>query len=167
MRDRMSVFGINMARRSNRRWLVAATYLSLLGMWAFIEKQGGTNGIPLILMATILNGLILGGYGRRGLIKPFITCTPFGSPAPSHNDERDLQRRDRVHFNVYRFVVALALLGYALGGRPFQQDPQLGRTVVLFAVILGLTLPQALLLWNEPDVEQEEPPALHAPDPVR
>ena len=155
MRDRMSVLGINMAPRANRRWLVAVTYLSLVVVWALIWARGDSNGIILILLATILNGLILGGYGRGGLIKPFVTRTPLGSPAPWRNDERELHRRDRTHFQVYRFVIALVLLGYVLGGDPFRY-PHLSRALVLAGVVLGLTLPQALLLWMEPDVEAEE-----------
>jgi hypothetical protein len=142
----MSVLGINMAPRANRRWLVAVTYLSLVVVWALIWARGDSNGIILILLATILNGLILGGYGRGGLIKPFVA---------RRNDERELHRRDRMHFQVYRFVIALVLLGYVLGGDPFRY-PHLSRALVLAGVVLGLTLPQALLLWMEPDVEAEE-----------
>ena len=155
MRDRMSVLGINMAPRANRRWLVAVTYLSLMAVFAVVCAQGGDHAIILILMATIINGLILGGYGRGGLIKPFVTRAPLGSPAPWRNDERELHRRDRMHFQVYRFVIALVLLGYVLGGDPFHY-PHLSRALILAGVVLGLTLPQALLLWMEPDVEAEE-----------
>jgi len=155
-----------MARRDSRRWLVAITYLSLIVAWALIGVRGGNNGILLILLGTIVNGFILGGYGRGGLIKPFATRTPFGSPAPWHNDERDLRRRDRVHFYSYRFVVALVLLGYVLGGDPFHHA-QMGRALILGGVVLGLTLPQALLLWIEPDMEFEEAEAQPGGDPTR
>jgi MFS family permease len=142
----MTVLGMNMAPRANRRWLVAATCLSLLAVFAIVCAQGGDHAIILILLATIINGLILGGYGRGGLIKPFVT---------SRNDEREINRRDRMHFYAYRFVVALLLLGYVLGGAPFNY-PQLSRALFLGGVVIGLTLPQALLLWMEPDVEAEE-----------
>ena len=160
MRDRLSFLGMNMAPRANRRWLVAVTYLSLMAVFTVICAQGGDHAIILILLATIINGLILGGYGRGGLIKPFVTRTPLGSSAPWHNDERELHRRDRMHFYAYRFVVALLLLGYVLGGDPFHY-PQMSRAIILGGVVLGLTLPQALLLWMEPDVEVET--AVRAP----
>jgi hypothetical protein len=146
MRDRMSLLGIDMAPRANRRWLVAVTYLSLMTVFAIICAQGGDHAIILILLATIINGVVLGGYGRGGLIKPFAT---------RRNDEREVHRRDRMHFYAYRFVVALLLLGYVLGGDPFNY-PQLSRALFLGGVVIGLTLPQALLLWMEPDVEAEE-----------
>ena len=160
MRDRMSLLGMNMAPRANRRWLVAVTYLSLVAVFAVICAQGGNHAIILILLATILNGLVLGGYGRGGLIKPFVTRTP----TPWRNDERELHRRDRMHFYAYRFVVALLLLGYVLGGDPFHY-PQMSRALILGGVTLGLTLPQALLLWLEPDVELEEGDPTAAPVP--
>jgi hypothetical protein len=146
MRDRMSLLGIDMAPRANRRRLVAVTYLSLMAVFAIICAQGGDHAIILILMATIINGVVLGGYGQGGLIKPFVTRS---------NDEREIHRRDRMHFYAYRFVVALLLLGYVLGGDPFNY-PQLSRALFLGGVVIGLTLPQALLLWMEPDVEAEE-----------
>jgi len=146
MRDRMSLLGIDMAPRANRRWLVAVTYLSLMAVFAVICAQGGDHAIILILMSTIINGVVLGGYGQGGLIKPFVTRS---------NDEREIHRRDRMHFYAYRFVVALLLLGYVLGGDPFNY-PRLSRALFLGGVVIGLTLPQALLLWMEPDVEAEE-----------
>ena len=161
MRDRMSLLGIDMARRGNRRWLVAFTYLGLLVLWALLRARGGNLGaqaaFTAVLLATSLfvNGIIFGGYGRWGLIRPFNTRTPFGSATPWHNDERDLRRRDRMHYYAYRAVVALLLLGYALGRNPFEH-PDLSSALLEGAVILGLTLPQALLLWMEPDMALEE-----------
>jgi hypothetical protein len=67
-----------MARRRNRRWLVAVTYLGLVILWAFVRTQGGNGGeqaaFAVVLLATSLfvNAILFGGYGRWGLIKPFI-----------------------------------------------------------------------------------------------
>jgi hypothetical protein len=162
MRDRLSFLGMNMARRGNRRWLVAVTYLSLIALWAALIGTQGEHGealaftVLLLTASLFVNGIVFGGYGRWGLIKPFSTRTPFGSPTAWHNDERELRRRDRMHFYAYRIVVALMLLAYYLGRDPFQH-PQISNALMLGAVVLGLTLPQALLLWIEPDMEFEEP----------
>jgi hypothetical protein len=158
MRDRMSFLGMNMARRGNRRWLVAVTYLGLIALWAALIGTQGERAVLLLAASLFVNGIIFGGYGRWGLIKPFNTRTPFGSPTPWHNDERELHRRDRMHFYAYRIVVALMVLAYFLGRYPFQH-PEMSNTLMLGAVVLGLTLPQALLLWIEPDMEFEEPEA--------
>ena len=162
MRERMSLFGIDMAPRANRRWLVAITYLTFMIATVFAWRQDSGSAVALLIMlGTIVNGLILGGYGRRGLIKPFVTRLPFGSPTPWHNDERDVRQRDRVHFHAYRFVVALLLLGAALGGAPFQR-PEWSRALLLVGVVLGLTLPQAILLWMDADMEFERPDTAEA-----
>lgn len=172
MRGRMSLLGINMARRGNRRWLVTVAYLGLTVLWAFIRTQGGSRGeqtaFTVVLLATSLfvNGVLFGGYGRWGLIKPFNTRTPFGSPTPWLNDERDLRRRDRMHYYAYRVVVPVLLLGYYFGSAPFQH-PEIGRALIESGVVLGLTLPQALLLWIEPDMGFEEPEAPEGAERLR
>lgn len=158
MRDRMRLLGLNMTRRSNRRWVVAVTYAALLASWAILWTMGRGEALtfPFLLLVTSLfvNGVIFGGYGCWGLIRPFNTNKPFGFGTPSHNDERDLRRRDRMHFYAYRIVVSLVVLGYFLGRTSFGH-PQVGNALIVGALILGLTLPQALLLWIEPDMDFE------------
>jgi hypothetical protein len=164
MRDRMRFLGMDMARRSNRRWLVAVTYVALVAFGAALWTLGGNRGeaiaFTLLLLVTSLfvNQIVFGGYGCWGLIRPFNTNAPLGSHTSRYNDERDLRRRDRMHFYAYRIVVSLIVLGYFLGRDPFQH-PQVGNALLVGALILGLTLPQALLLWIEPDMEFEEPAA--------
>jgi hypothetical protein len=155
MRERMSIFGMDMARRVSRRSLVAATYLGLALVCVVTWTTWGTEAPALTLVLTsclVVNAIIFGGYARGGLIKPFATCTPAGTPTRWHQDERELGRRDRMHFYAYRIVVVLALLAFALGRRPFEHS-QISHVLLLATVVLGLTLPQALLLWNEPDVD--------------
>ncbi len=161
MRERMKFLGVSMARRSRRRWLVATTYAVLAGfvtlLWTLGRDRGEAFAFVGILLATslVVNAVIFGGYGRWGLVKPFNTRTPFGAPVPWHNDERERNRRDRMHFYAYRVVVPLLLFGYFLGRDPFQ-IPEVSRALFLTALVLGLTLPQALLLWIEPDMEFDE-----------
>ena len=149
MRNEMTLLGMDMSRQSRRRVLVLTIYALLVLMWALTLSSRGTTEIQLLLAATIVNAFVLGGYGRHGLIKPFVSHRFKSGPA---NDERDRERRDRMHFNVYRFVIALFIFGYIIGIRPFEL-PQVGRAMMLLGMILGPTLPQALLLWSEPDVE--------------
>jgi hypothetical protein len=164
----MRLFGMNMTRKSNRRWVVAVTYAALLAFGAIFWTLDGNHGealtLPYLLLVTSLfvNGVIFGGYGCWGLIRPFNTNKPLGFATPSHNDERDLGRRDRMHFYAYRIVVSLVVLGYFLGRDSFGH-PQVGKALLLGALMLGLTLPQALLLWIEPDMEFEEPAAAEYP----
>lgn len=160
MRDKMTILGVNMAGRAHRRWLVGLTYLALLAFSIMVSTMDGPRpqmtafSLVLVFTSVLVNGFIFGGYGGQGLIKPFATCTPRGRLARWHNDERERQRRDRMHFHAYRIVVALLILGYLLLLAPFQQ-PEASRIVMLAAVVLGFTLPQALLLWTEPDLVAE------------
>ena len=154
MRDSLQVFGVNMAPRANRRWLVAVVYTIFLAAWVFLVLNPLLSGLPLLLLATVVNGLVLGGYGRAGLIKPFGTQQFLCKWGPV-NDERELHRRDRMHFYAYRWVVILMVLGYFMTVRPFDHG-QVGRALLLLGLVLGLTLPQALLLWTEPDVEHAD-----------
>lgn len=164
MRDRMSLLGINMARRGNRRGLVVVTYLGLIVLRIFLgtltADDGRATAFTVVLLATSLfvNGVVFGGYGRWGLIKPFCTRTPLGFPTPWQNDEREVHRRDRMHYYAYRVVVVLLLLGYLAGRTPFR-SPEWSHALLEGGVVLGLTLPQALLLWIEPDMEFDEPEA--------
>jgi hypothetical protein len=162
MRDKLSLLGMNMAPRRNRRWLVAITYLALIAIWIVTSTLAGTRSEPapyaVMLMVTslLVNGILFGGYGRWGLIKPFAMCIPSGLPTSWQNDERELHRRDRMHFYSYRLVLAFLIFAFFLGTRPFQL-PQLSHNLVLAGIVLGLTLPQALLLWLEPDMDFESP----------
>ena len=151
MRDSLQVFGVNMAPRVNRRWLVGIVYAIFLAAWVFFVFNPLMSGLPLLLLATVVNSLILGGYGRLGLIKPFGTLRLLCPWGPV-NDERELHRRDRMHFYAYRWIVVLMVLGYFMTARPFDHG-LVGRALLLGGLVLGLTLPQALLLWTEPDVE--------------
>ena len=152
MRDPMRVFGINMAPRNRRRFLVGTVYALLFAVWAFVVADPNRNGIVLLFLATIINAAILGGYGRRGLVKPFVSHRLV---CPGDNDERDRARRDRMHFHVYRFVIILFILGYVFSVKPFHQGG-VGRALMLLGMFLAPTLPQALLLWSEPDMEFED-----------
>lgn len=184
MRAEMKVFGISMAARNRRRLLVVSTYVVLLVL-GFVSWRtlGPARAGSWVIMFSILvvNGLIFGGYGARGLVKPFANRPPreesvretlaklelekrtplrFGSP-DWQNDERELRRRDRVHYQAYQ-AVALGLLpmwllsGWALQRPHWMPDgllPMLLYGVSLPAAVLVITLPQAILLWTEPDVE--------------
>lgn len=165
MREKLQLLGINMARRNNRRWLVGLTYLGLVVLWAVVGRFAGIHGearaFTFVLLATalIVNTILFGGYGCWGLIKPFNSRALAGG---SRNDERELRRRDRMHFYAYRVVVSVVLVGYFLSREPFM-NPQVGNALLLGGLMLGLTLPQALLLWIEPDMEFEEPAAAGYP----
>ena len=172
-----------MEKQSSRRKLVIATYcgLLLLGlvMWPLAGLQ---NAGTFVFMAAILlvNGYIFGGYGARGLLKPFANKPPRPEPVEHtlvrlelerktgldletqnwQSDERELRRRDSVHYQAYQPMLLVFLLLWLLSGwslhRP-QWMPAAALPILLYGVtlpgaVMAITLPQAILLWTEKDV---------------
>ncbi|MGA2887971.1 MAG: hypothetical protein ABSE51_07955 [Terracidiphilus sp.] len=93
---------------------------------------------------------------------------PKSSTKDSRNDERELHQRDHAHYQAYRtLIVGLAVLwlmsiGMLLGPKP--HPPAFGpipANMILYGfvmtlLVVSLTLPQAILLWTEPDMEEEQ-----------
>jgi hypothetical protein len=195
MKTAMVVFGsrLNMARRMNRRMLVVlvfAGYAGLMGC-SWLLDHWRFSSLFLVLVPSIVNGLILGGYGLsvRGMVKPFLAneileyyarnprlswslssqqrTQTIADLETRRSDERELHRRDSVHWVAYRCLggVLLMILFIAM----LQNDPPpmmkhfpaiLSSAferplygLILAAFLLFTSLPQAILLWTEPDME--------------
>lgn len=142
-----------------------------------------TTGVYMIFATFFVNRFFLGGYYFGGLIKPFNGKAPRRSDAPPpfamltmrmwkpepveseyRNDERELEQRDRAHYWSYQVLtVALALVWLIsdwmmkaprmLAWVPVPADVLL-YGFVLSACVVTITLPQSILLWTEPDMEQ-------------
>jgi hypothetical protein len=143
-----------------------------------------TAGTYMIFATLFVNRFCLGGYNFGGLIKPFNGKAPRQSDAPPsflllalhvyqpapedreyRNDERELVQRGNAHYKAYQAVmVVLCLLWFVV---TFSRNnpramawihvptEQLLYVLVLGTIVAGLTLPQAILLWTEPDMEEE------------
>lgn len=188
---RTTVLGINMETRSARRRLVVAVYvlLFLLGLGGWFLDHLRTTGVYFYFAAFLINYVAFGGYSPGGLIKPFSGKVPRNAPIPSslvelelrmagapierdaneyRNDERELARRDRVHYQAYQAVIVLFCPIWLIAiwenhpphFIPPGLLPMLLYVIVLPAIALAITLPQAILLWSEPDFVddgQDEP----------
>jgi hypothetical protein len=141
-----------------------------------------TSGYYLIFATFLVNRFLLGGYQFGGLVKPFnqrapvrrVTPVPFvllfglrvWEPEPRdsewRNDEREQAQRDHAHFQAYQaLIVALApmwlLAAWAAGSARLlawlpMPPVQLMYGLVLATLAMAITLPQAILLWTEPDM---------------
>jgi hypothetical protein len=91
---------------------------------------------------------------------------PFTVKRTYTNDERELRQRDSIHLTAYRVLgglVGLAFLTeylkatglWKLKTRSFSFD-QLIYGLLIVSSIASLTLPQAILLWTEPDMEEPQ-----------
>jgi hypothetical protein len=144
-----------------------------------------TNVCLFLLTVFLVNRFAFGGLSTRGLVRPLSSAIRplwfsddpppssaidrwFWRRSPSRKDlktdEREDRRRDRAVFLAYgvlsysTYVVyalfAMVRIGHFLGTKGLPFDFALGAA---FAVaILSMTLPQAILLWTEPDMEEAD-----------
>lgn len=141
------------------------------------------NASLCLLTVFLINQLAFGGLTTRGLVRPFSSdIRPIwfkDDPPPSsaidrwfwrrspsrrelQTDERDNGRRDRAHYLAYRvlsistYVVwglfATVRVGPVFGTKGLPFDFAL--MAALAVVMLAMTLPQAILVWTEPDMEE-------------
>lgn len=163
--------------------IYAALFAAMAGLW-FVDRWRVT-GVYMIFATILVNRLLLGGYNFGGLIKPFsgkaphrrIDPPPFLAlglrlyrPEPEENeyrnDERELQQRDHAHYIAYQgLAVGLAAMWLLADWQA--NAPRLlawlpgSAAVYLYGFVLGLvvvsqTLPQAVLLWTEPDMAEPD-----------
>jgi hypothetical protein len=189
MRAELVLIGkrVDMAPQTHRRTLICIIYAALAALMAGLYCLDGwrTTGYYIVFLTFLINRLFLGGYNFGGLIKPFSGKPPARSeeappflllalrvyqPGPTdreaRSDERELQQRDRAHYQAYQALACiLAILWLLSGWNTFSthllkwipvSPSLLVYGVVLTAVVISLTLPQAILLWTEPDMEEME-----------
>jgi hypothetical protein len=186
MRAELMVLGkhFDMTRQEDRRKLVITIYAVLavaMAALGWLDAWRG-SGYYLVILALMMNHFLLGGYGRRGLVRPFDGKAPREAVMPSpmiplglylrvtsslpegdwRSDERETVLRGSAHYQAYQWMSAAMGALWLLSGwataksRTFPvlhtAAEMLLYPVVLASVILMLTLPQAILLWTEPDM---------------
>ena len=159
--------------------------LAVLMAALFLVDRWRVSGCYLVLATFLINRFFLGGYNFGGLIKPFSGKPPRRSEAPPpfillalrvyqpepgeseyRSDERELSQRDLAHYLAYQVILcALVLLWLVSEWKMYA--PRLIAWLhasadlllygsILAAVMIAFTLPQAILLWTEPDMEPEK-----------
>ena len=151
MNTQISLMGkhFNLASRLRRRWFVVTVYAALAvwmaSWWASLRTLG--------LMATM------------ALLGSLLAMTALAGSGAEEGDERQVHRRDHAFFMAYRHLglmlilvmltasfrgtISSALVGPALAAAL----EKVGWLVFFAFVALYGTLPQAILLWTEPDLE--------------
>jgi hypothetical protein len=187
------IFGFSMRTRRARRRLVVITYVGLSLVCAAAVGFSRVNPVSsqYAVWAALLVGIFLfGGQGRFGLVKPFLNKPPREGPDPVErlvfsepvllsllppaalptgvaewkNDERELARRDRAHYDAYQPIGLALVLLLLLASWSLHRPSWLGLEamltamylVALVATMLVFTLPSAIILWSEPDLPVAE-----------
>ncbi len=169
------ILGISMASGRNRRRLVVATYAFLtIVVAALVWKPWGSvlQG-PVYFLVIIFSGVSNGTFGaivrqftfpvRRNVIDPGLELEGHNptvdlDPEP---DERDTKIRDHAYFIAFRVIAAglimsfLILVIVARPDFPAHSLFTVARCIdglLMPLAILALTLPQAIILWQQPDL---------------
>lgn len=142
---------INMAPRVHRRWLVVATYAAfaafIVAVFWFSRSVFYTWCLIAVVAVSIMVSHLVGRPNQA-------------------TDERESYRWDHATARAYPWIgncLVLALLTTQLHGKVteaahpalFATFQQLPYSVLMAAGVLYITLPQAILLWTEPDIEDE------------
>jgi len=161
-----------MASRSNRRILVVLTYLFLLGLMAAVLIVLPL-GDPLdaawmcVILAYVLVSRAVFGRLVKDMVLPEIRLGQIAGlglePRPNRNkdelDEREVAVRNAAHFDAFRWLAIYSIgVWIALPFFSFLSASEVIRVLQLASaptLAMAYTLPQALILWNEPDVPGE------------
>lgn len=151
---------INMAPQVHRRWLVALFYLTVASfclVWCSFNPKEVTG-------AWIVCGCMALGTTLA------IVFSGIAGDMHARGDEREMVRRYHAHFEAYSLfgklvLVAMIAQPFFRGRNPIARllPPALrggmmdwSSALWMTACIVYLTLPQAILLWTEPDMEVAE-----------
>jgi hypothetical protein len=170
------LFGvISMVQRSRRRYLVIGVYVFLAALMSLvIFRKGGTlfrSGDSLgpvnLIFVILFTGI------ARGIFGSLVRQATFPEPEPDQNlslrqpypssdsDEREVAVRNWAYYAAFRFVaIYLVLLWIAFAVLIDAKTPWLSVNtcgLLLFPVVTAaITLPQALILWTEPDLPEPD-----------
>jgi hypothetical protein len=180
------LFGIPVARQRTRRMLLVVYWCAITAFaGAFLLDQTrhtlGVFGILIALQMLTNLPALLGGVRAGGAVKPYRGVrwaplldrddlqTVFGGPKPvvagllnpeAELDERETRLRDRTHFVAYTLMRWITLALFAGYGLIAYFSPEWMRQAGLFFfLLLALvlwSLPQTLILWTEPDMEEQK-----------
>ena len=151
------VWGVSMNSRRNRRLLVVFLY-AFIGLLIVLALQKHISDFTIwFVVFLVVNPLIFGDFmfwGKKygGLLKP------FHQDPERPNDERELAARDAAHFRAYTtlelLLFTILLARYTNHLSPSEILPYT-RTCFWGLFAVASTLPQAVLLWSEPDIDSE------------
>ena len=161
MNTQLALLGMrfNFGARARRRRFVLVLFTgfaALVVIWCFVHARSAYG--LLMFLGFAIGAKMMGGRSyKSGLVAPF-----------EGGDEREQNRRDRAFYVAYKWwdlTLMPALLAVGLKNNslypawPYAVRGFVDRLpfgLLLAAGVLYYTLPQAILLWTEPDIEEAE-----------
>ena len=150
---------IRFSSQARRRWFVALVYaaLAVFILGALFLSHKNATGAWFTASCGIL------------YIALWIAFSGLAGDPRARGDEREVHRRDHAHFSAY-YALGFFLFGALIAGSFRGPDPitphlplalrsyfmQLPFILLLTTALLYGTLPSAILLWTEPDIEEAE-----------
>lgn len=168
--------GFSMVRRNSRRRLVAVTYAILLGLVAaaiiifpsmrYAARRSLAVASSMLLAYCVVSQSVFGKLANdtvlpqmRGGELMSLGLTPRRRRAADDLDEREVAVRNAAYFAAYRAVAAYSIILWLAWVYSYELSATIALLLLQLLVIplLGmvLTLPQAVILWTEPDVPEE------------
>lgn len=157
---------IHFESRARRRRFVALIYAVLLvyaALGAFEITQRSLNE-----KVTAATAWTVAGCGIL-FVALWMVFTWLAGDQRERGDEREMHRREHAHFRAYHFLGygILAALTASFFADPNPITPplplalrtfliKLPQMLLMDTIFIYLTLPQAILLWTEPDMEKPQ-----------
>lgn len=169
-----ALFGVAMTRRRNRRILVVITYiLSIAAVVSLGVVKHHLAALPAIMgFATLPFLIAYFVFGR--LVSPFFLVPWFGhapqevdrglglaatvAPEEPPRDEREIAVRNSAFRIAYMILLVAGFVAFTIAEITRQvrhlDSGTVAYGITIFVIVLAITLPQAVVLWQERDVEQ-------------
>jgi FtsH-binding integral membrane protein len=162
-----TIFGISMVSRERRRWLVVLCYaaLSLLILLGFAASSDAARFILMIF--AVFAGICIQFVIFYKLAKDTVLPMQGANLGLSLNtlwhksgpDERQVAVRNAAYYRAYRVVAVYLLLIMPVASWMVTGEAALNDVLLEFFAlslfVLVYTLPQAIILWTEPDIPEE------------
>ncbi len=168
MLQTVSLLGFSMVPQRNRRFLVIATYavlIAALASVAIIPSELGRYRQILASLAVVLPVMLsFQIFGR--VVEQTVFPQPRAAPMtlglvrtkrdPGEPDERDIAIRNAAYFKAYRLLGIYLIVVCLIMWSAFESGSRFAIWLVVFPLLVFVpTLPQAVILWTEPDAPED------------
>ena len=164
-----TIFGISMAFKTSRRWLVLICYGVLCAsiLLAFFAKSMEVRFALTVIMNMVFGSVQFVIFYKlaKDTVLPMqqdvrtasLGLLRKGSSNANKPDEREVAIRNAAYYKAYRVIVIACLLLMPIAMNILISPLNEGLLALFMCsfLVVALTLPQAIILWTEPDLPGE------------